>query len=52
MFIDLNDDGNLDFFNSMHAHSSDVTGYKGRMELGENTNIVLSNLNLCFYILV
>jgi len=37
VFVDLNDDGILDYFNSMHAHYYSVKdGFNKRMELGES----------------
>ena len=37
LLVDINHDGVLDYFNSMHAHVlNKSTGYEGRMELGES----------------
>ena len=36
LFVDINGDNKLDFFNSMHAHGLSSEGYKDRFELGES----------------
>jgi len=40
LFVDLNNDGRLDYFNAMHAHKYSTNSFSGRMELGES---VLNN---------
>jgi len=36
IFVDLNNDGRLDYFNSMHSHKYNTNIFSGRMELGES----------------
>jgi len=38
LFVDINNDGILDYFNSMHAHNIDQNGYN-RMELALTANV-------------